>query len=228
MAGWFGRTPALAVAFLTLSLTGCASWSLWPSADEGPAQRVAGLIERGADGRWVMRPCGEEHERLLQPTPQLQELFDDVAQPGQISMFAELLVTEEEGRWVVQRTQRLQTTGRGCMDNSAKHSQWVAFSLDPAWRVDINAQGLTLDTDDAESGRQLATIHEQMPDGAQVFRGVQDQGLELWLYPSGCIDRSTGDYYHLSATLVRDGQRLRGCGYEGGQTVPGVGPQAPR
>lgn len=219
MAGWIGRIPALAVVFCPLILTGCASWSFWPSDKEASAQVVAGLIERGDDDRWVLRPCGREHERLLQPTPQLRELFDDVAQPGQVSMFAELQVTEDEGRWIVQQTQRLQTTGRGCMDNSARNSQWVGFSHDADWRVDISSRGLTLTTEDGESGRQLATIHEQLPDGAQVFRGVQDQGLELWLYPTGCIDRSTGDYYHLSATLVRDGQRLRGCGYQGGQAT---------
>ncbi|MCO5786443.1 hypothetical protein DHB74_08785 [Pseudomonas sp. G11-1] len=217
MTGWIGRIPALAVAGFSLILTGCASWSLWPAGEEAPSQLVSGLVERGGDDRWVLRPCGQEHERLLQPTPQLRELFDDVAQPGQVSMFAELRVTENEGRWVVQQTQRLQTTGRGCMDNSARNSQWVGFSHEPAWRVDISAQGLTLTTEDAESGRQLATIHEQLPDGAQVFRGVHDQGLELWLYPTGCIDRSTGDYYHLSATLMRDGQRLRGCGYQGAE-----------
>lgn len=217
MAGWIGRIRVLAVVFLTLTVAGCASWSLWPSGNEAASHQVAGMIERGDDGRWVLRPCGREHERLLQPTPQLRELFDDVAQPGQVSMFAELQVSEDEGRWIVQQTRRLQTTGRGCMDNSARNSQWVGFSHEPAWRVDISSQGLKLTTEDAESGRQLATIHEQLPDGAQVFRGVHDKGLELWLYPTGCIDRSTGDYYHLSATLVRDGQRLRGCGYQGAE-----------
>ncbi|SDR91948.1 putative lipoprotein [Halopseudomonas litoralis] len=214
MAVWFGRLPVLAGMLFSLTLTGCASWSLWPVGQKSAGQqRVSGLLERG--DHWTFRPCGQEHDRLLQPTPELEKLFDNVSQPGQLSMFAELVVTEENGRWIVQKTHRLQSTGRGCMDNSAKASQWVGFSYDPAWRVDITAQGMQLTTEDAESGRQLSTISEQLPDGVQVFRGVHDQGLELWLYPSGCIERSTGDYHHLSATLVRDGQRLRGCGYQG-------------
>lgn len=216
MALWFGRLPELSVVFLTLTLSGCASWSLWPYGQESSGEkRVSGLLERG--DHWTLRACGQEHDRLLQPTPELEKLFDNVSQPGQLSMFAELLVTEEEGRWVVQKTHRLQSTGRGCMDNSANASQWVGFSYDPAWRVDITSQGMQLTTEDTENGRQLSVISEQLPDGVLGFRGVQDQGLELWLYPSGCIERSTGDYHHLSAVLVRDGQRLRGCGYQGAE-----------
>lgn len=211
-----GRFPLLAALGMVLSLSGCASWSLWPKGDESGPQRVAGMLERG-DRHWTLRACGQEHDRLLQPTPELRRLFDDVGQPGQQSMFAELEVAEEDGRWIVRKTHRVQSTGRGCMDSSAAASQWVGFSFDPAWRVDITAQGMRLTSEDAESGRQLSMISEQMPDGVLGFRGVQDQGLELWLYPSGCIDRSTGDYYHLSAVLVRDGQRLRGCGYQGGE-----------
>src|SRR5690606_41024269 len=82
MTGGIGRIPALAVAGFSLILTGCASWSLWPAGEEAPSQLVSGLVERGGDDRWVLRPCGRGHERLLQPTPQLRELFDEVAQPG--------------------------------------------------------------------------------------------------------------------------------------------------
>lgn len=200
-----------------LGLTGCASWSVWPGGQKDtPPQRVAGLLER-SEQHWTMRACGEEHDRLLQPTTELERLFDDVGQPGQTSVFAELEVIEQDGRWVVSRTHRVESTGRGCMNVSAAGSQWVGFSHAQDWRVDITAQGMQLTTDDGEDGRQISIISEQLPDGAMGFRGVHDQGLELWLYPTGCIERSTGDYYHLNAVLVRDGQRLNGCGYQGGQ-----------
>ncbi|GGI98755.1 hypothetical protein [Halopseudomonas pertucinogena] len=197
-----------------LGLSGCASWSLWPGGESGASQRVAGLIDRG-DPDWTMRACGQEHDRLLQPTAELKRLFDDVGQPGQLSIFADLDVVEKDGRWLVRKTHRVQSTGRGCMDVSGAGSQWVGFSLADNWRVDVTARGMQLSTDDGEDGRQLAVIQEQMPDGAMGFRGVHDQGLELWLYPTGCLERSTGDYYHLTAVLVRDGQRLNGCGYKG-------------
>lgn len=202
---------------LALSLTGCASWSFWPGGDDAAAQRVAGLIERAEQG-WTLRACGQEHDRPLQPTAELERLFDEVGQPGQLSMFAELEVIERDGRWVVMHAHRVESTGRGCMDTSAADSQWVGFSLADKWRVDVSTQGMQLTADDAEDGRRVAMISEQLPDGALGFRGVHDQGLELWLYPTGCIERSTGDYYHLNAVLVRDGQRLRGCGYQGGQS----------
>ena len=198
-----------------LGLSGCASWSFWPGAERTPAQRVAGLVDRG-EQQWTIRACGQEHDRQLQPSAELERLFDEVGQPGQLSIFAELEVVEQDGRWVVTRTHRVESTGRGCLDTSAATSQWVGFSLADRWRVDISARGMQLSSDDAEDGRQLSMISEQLPDGTLGFRGVHDQGLELWLYPTGCIERSTGDYYHLKAVLVRDGLRLNGCGYQGG------------
>lgn len=210
-----GQLLLFSLLVMVLGLTGCASWSVWPGGKDAPVQRVAGLLERG-EQQWTMRACGEQHDRLLQPTAELERLFDEVGQPGQISIFAELEVHEQDGRWIATKTHRMESTGRGCMDTSAAASQWVGFSHAPNWRVDITAQGLQLSTDDGEDGRQISIISEQLPDGARGFRGVHDQGLELWLYPTGCIERSTGDYYHLNAVLVRDGQRLNGCGYQGG------------
>lgn len=199
---------------MALGLAGCASWSAWSGGESATAERVAGLLER--DGQdWSMRACGQEQDRPLQPTPELERLFDDVGQPGQLSIFAELDVLDRNGRWEIKDIHRLESTGRGCLNTSAADSQWVGFSLADEWRVDISAQGMHLSTNDAEDGRRVSMISEQLPDGAIGFRGVHDQGLELWLYPTGCIERSTGDYYHLNAVLVRDGQRLNGCGYQG-------------
>jgi len=201
---------------LTLALSGCASWSMWSSNQHAPAQRVAGLIERG-EQQWTMRACGQEQSRLLQPTEELERLFDNIGQSGQQSIFAELEISEKGGRWVVNKTHRLESTDRGCMGAGEAASQWVGFSRAEGWRVDITTQGMLLTTKDGEDGRQVSMISEQMPNGTLGFRGEYDQGLELWLYPTGCIDRSTGDYYHLNAVLMRDGQRFQGCGYQGGQ-----------
>lgn len=203
---------------MTLTTAGCAAWSVWPGADSEPAQRVAGLLDRG-DPHWTLHACGQHQERPLQPTAELERLFDEVGQPGQLSIFAELEVVDRDGRWEVSQIHRVESTGRGCRDTSAADSQWVGFSLADHWRVDITTRGMRLSTRDAEDGRQLSAISEQLPDGAIGFRGVHDQGLELWLYPSGCIERSTGDYYHRTAVLVRDGQRLNGCGYQGAATA---------
>jgi len=207
---------------MALGLSGCASWSFWRGAEQATAQRVAGLVDRG-EQHWTMRACGQEHDRLLQPSAELERLFEEVGQPGQLSIFAELEVDEQDGRWVVTRTHRVESSGRGCLDTSAAASQWVGFSLADNWRVDISARGMQLTSGDAEDGRQLSMISERLPVGALGFRGVHDQGLELWLYPTGCIERSTGDYYHFNAVLVRDGQRLNGCGYQGG--VPAQPPR---
>lgn len=212
--------PLFLLLTIALGVAGCSSWSVWPGAGSTAApQRVSGLLERGED-HWTLRACGQEHERPLQPTAELERLFDEVGQPGQLSIFTELDVIERGGRWVASQTHRMESTGRGCQNTRGANSQWVGFSLADSWRVDITTQGMQLSTEDTEDGRQLSVISEQLPDGTIGFRGAHDQGLELWLYPTGCIERSTGDYYHLSATLVRDGQRLNGCGYQGGSQAP--------
>lgn len=219
MTGRTGRLSLILPLLMALGSTGCASWSLWPGAENAPAQQVAGLLERG-EQHWTIRACGEEHDRLVQPTAELERLFEEVGQPGQMSIFAEIEVVEKDGRWVVLKTNRVESTGRGCLDTRAAASQWVGFSHEQDWRVDVSAKGMRLSVDDAEDGRQISVINEQLPDGSMGFRGVHDQGLELWLYPTGCIERSTGDYYHLTSVLVRDGQRLNGCGYRGGSQAP--------
>ena len=200
---------------MPLGVAGCGSWSVWPGAGNTAApQRVAGLLERG-ERQWTLHACGRNAARPLQPSAELQRLFEEVGQPGQLSIFVELDVFDRAGAWAVSQIHRVETTGRGCKDTRGAGSQWVGFSLADHWQVDITAQGMQLSTDDTEDGRQLAVISEQLPDGTMGFRGVHDQGLELWLYPTGCIERRTGDYYQRSAILVRDGQRLNGCGYQG-------------
>src|SRR5690606_30116037 len=86
----------------------------------------------------------------------------EVGQPGQMSIFAELAVTEKDGRWMVDRTHRVESTGRGCMDTSAAHSRWVGFSLADGWRVDVGAGGMLLTSGDAEDGRQLSMASASM------------------------------------------------------------------
>lgn len=200
---------------LILALSGCAFWPVGSSNHDAPVQRIAGLLERG-EQHWTIRACDQQQSRLLQPTEELQRLVADIAQQDHVAVFAELAVSQENDRWLVKKTYRVKSADRGCMESEGANSQWVGFSRAEKWRVDITAQGMRLTTDDGEDGRQISIVSEQMPNGVLGFRGVYDQGLELWLYPTDCVDRSTGDYYHLSSVLVRDGQRLQGCGYQGG------------
>lgn len=215
MTAWSGRLTLCAVLFTALSISGCASWSWWPGTENVAAQRVTGVLEH-ANGNWTLQACGTQQALPLQPDSRLPELFKQVAQPGQLAIFGELEAEPREGRWVVQNTRRLLSTGRGCLDESAADSQWVGLSFNPQWRVDITGQGMQLTAPDSENGQKMSVISELLPDGSRNFRDAGERSLELWLYPNDCFERSSGDYYYLSATLIRDGQRLAGCGYQGG------------
>ncbi len=214
MASWSGRLALCAVLFSALSMGGCASWGLWPGSNTAAAQRVEGVLDH-TNGGWTLQACGSEQALPLVPGSRLPELFDQVAQPGQLSIFVELDAELQDGRWLARDIRRMLSTGRGCQDDSAEHSQWVGISFDPQWRVDIHDQGMQLTAADSETGQQMSVISEQLPDGSRNYRDASGRALELWLYPSDCFERSSGDYYYLSATLIRDGLRLAGCGYQG-------------
>lgn len=214
MARGSGRLALYAVLVSALSLGGCASWGIWPGSNTVAVQRVAGVLDQ-VNGSWTLQACGSQQVLPLVPSSRLPELFEQVAQPGQLSMFVELDARLQDGRWLAGDIRRMLSSGRGCQDTSAQRSQWVGISFNPEWRVDITDQGMQLTAADSESGQQLSVISEQLPDGSHNYRDANGRTLELWLYPSDCFERSSGDYYYLSATLISDGLRLPGCGYQG-------------
>src|SRR5690606_39308405 len=94
-----GRLALCTILSAASILSACASWSPWQGGREAAAQRVAGLVDR-AEPHWTIRACGQEHDRLLEPRDELKRLLDEVGQPGQVSIFAELAATEKDGRWM--------------------------------------------------------------------------------------------------------------------------------
>lgn len=205
--------PLIAIVLL---VSGCSSLrDIW----SGPEQRVSGLLEQTGI-TFVLTQCGSESAQPVIATTVLSEAFTQATQPGQAAIFVDMRAQlDSQGRVTPIEVLRMQSHGNGCEDRTDAGAQWVALQYQPAWRVTLNAKGLT--RSDAEQhfpAQQVVT--EQLPDGSLNARSLQGEKVELWLYPQVCQDVQTGDYFHLRATLLVDGERFTGCGYQGRQTAP--------
>lgn len=178
---------------------------------------MVGLLEKNGE-RWTIERCRDGSNVALEETAALERLFQRVAQPGQMAIFADIEGRARgESRLSATQVLRLQSTGRGCADEP-QSGQWIARGIDDSWRLVVDQQGIRFDgLEDQESG-PVRMIAESLPDGSMSFRGAEDTDLELWLYPQDCFDNA-GDYRHLTATLSVDGRRLNGCAYKGTDAV---------
>ncbi|SDR87447.1 Uncharacterized membrane protein [Halopseudomonas xinjiangensis] len=192
-----------------LTLSGCA---LLPGG-AGDERRLAGLLETGGDG-WEITPCDATGSLEVVPTAELQQVFRNVAQPGQTGIFVELEGRIRDQTLRPTRLIRMQSTGRGCAAQTDPSAQWIAAGPHPSWRLTIGSQGIEFDSEAAERTGPSPVIAEELPDGSRSFRTERDDRLELWLYPQECFNHA-GDFAHMSATLIVDGKRLSGCAYEG-------------
>lgn len=207
------RIPLIAIALL---VSGC---SLLRDTWSGPQQRLSGLLEHRGDA-FVLTQCGSDHAQPVNASNSLNEVFAKAAQPGQRVIFVDMLGQVDRSERITSgEVLRMQSQGRGCSDHSGDGAQWIALQYKPAWRVALAANGLT--RSDAERGYPAQpVVTEQSADGSLNARSLQGDELELWLYPQACQDLVTGDYFHMSATLLVDGERFTGCAYQGRQTAP--------
>ncbi|WP_150302372.1 hypothetical protein [Pseudomonas profundi] len=202
------RAVCFALCGSSVLLSGCASLP-WSSAE---SDRVVGLLERNGD-EWTVQRCRDDSIVNVEGAAAVEQLFQRVAQPGQIAIFVDIEGTVRDDRLLTSRVLRMQSTGRGCADEP-QSGQWIARGIGDSWRLVVDRQGIRFDgLADQEAG-PVPMIAESLPDGSMSFRGAEGNDLELWLYPQHCFDNA-GDYRHLTATLTVDGRRLNGCAYKG-------------
>lgn len=199
-------TMALAVPLL---LSGCSAFEGYFS---GPEQRFSGLLERsGAD--YVLRECGSREVLPVQSSEALDALWQQTAQPGQTAIFAELMA-RQGAQLVPGEVLRMQSHGRGCADQTGADAQWVAVSYQPGWQATLDGRGLHR----SEQGQSEVTdsiMVEYLPDGSLNAASLPAHRVQLWLYPQACQEPVSGDYFHMRATLVVDGEQRSGCAYRG-------------
>lgn len=199
-----------------LLLSGC---SVMQGFWGGEPQRVSGLLERTTDG-FVLRECGSERVMALTESQMLDEIYQLASQPGQIAIFTDLIgEIDRHGRLHPEQVLRMQSHGRGCSDASANSAQWVALGYQPAWHAWLSPNGLAR-SDDELTYPVRPVVIEQLPDGALNAVSLPDHQVALWLYPQACQDPVTGDYFHLRATLLVNGEQQWGCGYQGAIVTP--------
>lgn len=196
------------VAAAGLVLSGCALFATSP--EQGPEQRVMGLLEHSGGNSWQLQPCSGREALVVEDGAGLEELFAELAQPGQSAIFVDVsgrLV----GQGVLQVSQvwRMQSVGRGCADQAGAIARWVALGDDPLWQAELGEQGMRLNTRE-----WVPVIDEQLPGVALNFRTLRGEAAELWIYPQGCR-AIPGSFFHQRAVLEHDGQRQEGCAYRG-------------
>ena len=210
------QNTRITLATAILLVSGC---SVLSDHRAGEQQRLRGLLEQGADG-FVLRQCGWDNAQSLRSSEALATLFEQTAQPGQTAIFVDMLGrVDSAGRVQPDEIVRLQSHGGGCADKAAEAAQWVAQGSKPSWHVKLAANGLTR-SDDERVYPSQPVVSELLPDGSLSVRGLAGDNLELWLYPQACQDLASGDYFHMSATLLLNGERYEGCAYQGHQMVP--------
>ncbi|WP_341707091.1 hypothetical protein [Halopseudomonas sp.] len=206
----------MAALLSPLLLTGCGVMQgFWGSEP----QRLSGLLERANDG-FVLRECGSQALIPLVDAEQVAAIYEQATQPGQMAIFADLIGRlDRHGQLHPDQVLRMQSHGRGCSDESAVGVQWVALGYQPAWQAWLSPAGLVR-SDGELTYPARSVVIEQLPDGALNAASLPDHQLQLWLYPQACQDPVTGDYFHLRATLLVNGEQQRGCGYQGVIATP--------
>lgn len=196
-----------------LSLVGCA---ILPGRDQIPPQRIAGLLEVGADNA-LLQPCGQNLKVAVANPADVRALFMQLAQPGQTALFVDMTARPlADGRLQPLEIVRMQTTGRGCADESHMAIQWVARGETPDWTVLIGAQGMHwLEKGMASPAEPVPVISEEVPGISVSFQTLRGNTRELWLSAEPCFERSSGDYFHRTARFLRNGKTLTGCAYQG-------------
>jgi len=205
----------IALIAMVLMVSGC---SLLRNNFSGPQQRISGLLELHETG-FTLRQCGAGTAQAVTASAGLNEIFQQAVQPGQTAIFVDMLGRiDNSGRVTPGEMLRMQSHGPGCAESSGHAAQWVALQYKPAWRATLTANGLT--RSDAQQGYPTApVVTEKLPDGSLNARSL-DGELELWLYPQRCQDVVSGDYFHMRAVMLINGERHAGCGYQGRETAP--------
>lgn len=207
---------------VVVSMAGCA---IFPAAQEQPGARVAGILTLES-GQLRLSPCDSSTPLAVAASGNIHPLFERVAQPGKPAVFVDMTArAAAAGGLEPVEVIRLQAGGNGCADQASARSRWVAMGGvaprgvgagdEPAWRVQISPAGMQWQGAAASSSVPVPVISEEVPGSAISFATLRGTPQELWITPQGCYAQSSGDYFHRTARLMRNGETLTGCAYRG-------------
>ena len=213
MSSMCAKLPRISLFLVVLGTVGCA---VLPGRDAQPPQRIAGLLEMDSNNASLM-PCGAKEAVSINKATALQALFVKIAQPGQTALFVDMTARPlADGGLEPVEIIRMQTTGRGCADDVHAANQWVARGEGPDWRGLVGGQSMQWQEKGMDNlGKPVPLISEEVPGVSVSFQTLSGNARELWVSPEDCFARSSGDYYHRTARLIRNGETLTGCAYRG-------------
>ncbi|PCC97573.1 hypothetical protein [Halopseudomonas pelagia] len=198
---------------VVVAMAGCA---ILPGARQEPGERLTGTLTAESGGLRLL-PCDGSNAMAVADSANIQQLFEQVVHPGRQSVFVDMAVrTLTDGAVEPVEVIRLQQELSGCADQSHARTQWSVVGNGLEWRMQIGPAGMQwLDQGTDSIALPVPVITEEIPGSAIGFQTLRGDSQELWLYPDGCFEQSSGDYFHRTARLVRDGQTLTGCAYQG-------------
>lgn len=215
---------------LLLVVVGMAGCAIFPAAQEEPGARVAGILTLES-GQLRLSPCASGNTVAVAASGNIRPLFERVAQPAGSAVFVDMTArAAAAGGLEPVEVIRLQADGKDCADQAHARSQWVAMGGvapigvaprgvgagdEAAWRVQISPAGMQWQDAAASSAAPVPVISEEVPGSAISFVTLRGTAQELWITPQGCYAHSSGDYFHRTARLMRNGETLTGCAYRG-------------
>jgi uncharacterized membrane protein len=187
-----------------------------PPVPEG----VTGILG-SADGRWVFRACGTEHEMAVEnrSPDDLDELLAELGYgSGEVAVHLVL-----EGTAVLE-IRVAEPEGFPC-ERMLPEAELRARGNEPFWAVDVGGERAVF-----RSPEFLEGVH--YPEGSWVagptgwrFAAVRPAAdgvaeLTLWVEEGRCVDSMSGAWYPFRAEARHGGFRLTGCALEGRLAVP--------
>lgn len=199
--------------FVVVAMAGCA---FLPGALQEQGTRMTGTLAIES-GQFRLRPCDGTNAVTIADSANLRQLFEQVLPSGNQRVFADMTVHAlADGGVEPLEVIRLQQELESCANESDRRNQWLVVGHGLEWRVQIGPAGMQwIDQGTDSIALPVPIITEEVPGSAIGFQALRGDPQELWIYPDACFEQSSGDYFHRTARLIRDGDTAAGCAYQG-------------
>ena len=196
---------------LVLGILGVAGCAIMPGAREPIGERVSGRLGFQA-GQLLLHTCNGAQSIPVSDTGTIRGLIERMAPAEDDTLFLDMIARSSGGELAPMEVIRLQTTDSGCSDTATQGSHWVALGGEPAWQLRIGPSGMQWQDNE---GKPIPVITEEVPGSVISFQALRGETQEVWISPEACFGQESGDYFHRTARVIRDGSTLTGCAYQG-------------
>ena len=210
----------LASALVLLAITACAR------EQSGP-ERITGYLVWGHEARtfvscdrdregWVINEAGDElvgiYESLT--SEPYQEIFVEVRGVWERAPDEGFGADYPEALRITELI-RAENEGFGCR-RDLDGFLYIATGNEPGWRLEIRADGLTMNSMSSPDGIGFPPPDLISENGRITINdGLPDPSIRAVLERKRCVDSMSGARYSFAATVDVNGQQFEGCALEG-------------